>query len=297
MNKFLKKCAWFFSLLILLNMLYLALLFCASPGFKKVYDVSSLNNKKFELIAIGNSMAADGIDAQLLTNKGINSYNMAVNGSHVSSSLLILDDYLKKNEKPKMIVIGLSSALGRGYLNGVSFKNPEIEFFYHPDLVSNIKNPPLLNFQWLAIDLLKIIASKDYRNAQTIRGQWKTKKVIEDRSVYKDKGVPTFLYSNKYLSEVADLCTQKGIKLILIELPGSNSHRNQLPFRYTVQLKGNQSQTVYNLNNNEVANKFLSSKDWLAPDHLNENGARKLTDFLYNNVIKNEMDLISLKNN
>lgn len=296
MNKFLKKCAWFLSLLILLNILYLALLFWFCPGFKKVYEVSTLNNQKFELIATGNSMAADGIDAQLLSGKGINSYNLAVNGSHISSSLLILDDYLKKNEKPKIIVIGLSSALGRGYLNPVPYKNPEIEFFYHPGLLSNIKNPPLLNFQWLAIDMLKILVSKDYRNAQMIRGQWKTKKIVEDNSVFKDKKPKRIVYANPYLSKMVNQCDQKGIKVILIELPGANSNRNNLPFKYTVQLNKNQKHTVYNLNNYAMTNTIVNSKDWLAPHHLNENGAKKLTDFLYNTIIKKEMDSISLKN-
>lgn len=289
MNKFLKKCVWFFGLLIVLNLLYLALLFGFSPVFKKASEVSNLKNQKYELIAFGNSMAADGIDAELLSKKGINSYNMAINGSHVSTSLMLLDDYLKYNEKPKMVLIGLSSALGRGYLNGVPFQNPEVEFFYHPSTLSNVKNPPLLNFQWLAVDMLKIIASKDYRNAQTIRGQWKTKRVVEDHSTYKQNAPPTFLYSNPYLSKIAEKCAKEKIRLVLVELPGSNSRRNSLPFTYTFKLDNGQSQTVYNLNNYKVASSILDSKDWLAADHLNENGAGKMTAFLYNQVIKKEM--------
>ena len=121
-------------------------------------------------------MALDGIDAEYLSKHGINSYNLALAGDHVSTSAMILDNYLKNNNKPKAVMIGLSSAIGRGYLNKVPFKNPEVEFFYNPDLISNIKNPPLLNFQWLAVDMLKILISKEHRNAELVNGQWKTKR-------------------------------------------------------------------------------------------------------------------------
>lgn len=295
MNKFLKKCVWFLSLLIVLNILYLGLLFWLDPTFKKVYDIANLTNQKFELLAIGNSMASDGIDTQFLSDKGIDSYNLSVNGNHVSSSLLILDHYLQKNEKPKILLVGLSSAIGRSYLNPVPYKNPEIEFFYHPSIIDNIKNPPLLNFQWLAVDVAKIIASKDHRNAQTIRGQWKTKKVVEDNSVFQDKKINQKLYADPYLSKMVNQCQQKGIKVILVELPGSNSNQNSLPFQYTVELANHQKQTVYNLNNYELCHEILSSKDWLAPHHLNEFGAQKLTEFLYKNVIQKEMDSVSTK--
>lgn len=291
MVKFLKKCCWFLLLLVSLNVIYLMLLFWFSPGFKKVYDMITLKQQNYELLVLGNSMALDGIDTEYLTNNGISSYNLALGGDHVSTSLLILNEYLQHNSKPKVVVVGLSSAIGRGYLNKVPFKNPEVEFFYHPNLVSNIMNPPLLNFQWLAIDMMKIVISKDFRNAKTILGQWKTKKVIPDNTIYKKKASKELMYNNPFLLKIENECKKHGIKLIFVELPGANANRNSLPLEYTIQT-GNNRKIIYNLNNYVVSSKIINpSTDWLAPDHLNENGAKKLTDFLYNYVIKKEMNL------
>lgn len=291
MNKFLKKCCWFLLLLISLNVLYLLLLFWFSPGFKKVYDMVTLKQQNYELLVLGNSMALDGIDTEYLSNKGISSFNLALGGDHVSTSWLILEEYLQHNSNPKVVLVGLSSAIGRGYLNKVPFKNPEVEFFYHPSLLSNIMNPPLLNFQWLAIDMAKIIVSKDYRNAKTILGQWKTKKVIPDNSIYNNKASTELMYDNPFLLKIENECKKQGIKLIFVELPGANANRNSLPLEFIYQ-EGIHKKIIYNLNNYEVSSKIINpSTDWLAPDHLNENGAKKITNFLYNYVIKKETTL------
>lgn len=289
MTQFLRKCGWFLVLLVVLNVLYLALLLCFSPGFKKVYDIAFLKNQKYDLLVLGNSMALDGIDAAYLTKSGIKSYNFAVAGDHVSTSLMLLETYLQNNPKPKMVLIGLSSSIGNSYLNKVPFTNPEVEFFYHPSLIANITKPPLFSFQWLFVDFLKIIISKDHRNAQLIQGQWKTKKVIADGSHFNPTNLPKLSYNDPYLAQIVALCEAKGIQVILTELPGSASNRNALPYTYTATLVNGKTTVIYNLNNNDTASKILDpSKDWLAADHLNEYGAEKITTYLLNNVLRQE---------
>jgi hypothetical protein len=287
MSKFIRKCFWFLGLLFLLNILYLGLLLGCSPNFKKTHEISNFQKQNYDVLVFGNSMALDGIDANYMTERGIKTYNMAIAGSHVSNSLLLLENYLKFNIKPQMIVIGLSSSIGRGYLNPVAFKNPEVTFFYEPSLKDNITNPPLLNFQWLAVDMFKILISKEHRNAITVLGQWRTKKIIPDNSVYSNPKMPKLNYSNSYLSKIITLCDAKGIKVVLIELPGSNVNRNSLPFEYKVSLKNNSIKTVYNLNNYDISNSIIdSNNDWLAPDHLNVFGGKKMTSYLYENILK-----------
>jgi len=273
------------------NLLYLLVLLFYSPGFHKIYEISRFEKQNFDVIVLGNSMALDGIDAEYLSKNQHSTYNLAVAGDHIATSLFLLEDYLKKNNKPKMVVVGLSSAIGKSYLNPVSFTNPEVEFFYHPNLISNFTNPPLLNFQWLAVDLLKILISKDHRNATMVLGQWKTKKVIPDGSVFKTLASKSIDYSDPYLLKITQLCQSRGIKIVLTELPGSNCNQNNLPFQYSVTLKNMATEKVYNLNNNEVASTILDpASDWLAQDHLNQNGAKKLTEFLLNKVIKVELN-------
>ncbi len=291
MTKFLKKCFWFLTVIVAVNILYLLVLFCFSPSFKKIYEISNFRRENFDLIVLGNSMALDGIDAEYLSSKGLSTYNLAVAGDHVSTSLLLLEDYLKKNNKPKMVVVGLSSAIGRSYLNPVAYVNPEVEFFYHPSLFSNISTPPLLNFQWLAVDLVKILISKDHRNAKIVKGQWQTQKVIPDQSSYKNGVVKSIDYRDQYLQKIVEICSNQRIRLVLIELPGANSNRNSLPFEYLVKLNDKSTHKVYNLNNYEVSSRMLnSSSDWLAIDHLNQNGGRKITVYILDHILKSELN-------
>jgi hypothetical protein len=242
MKQFFRKLFWFLGIVVVLNLLYLLLLLSFSPGFKKIHEISKFENKSFDVIVLGNSMALDGIDAEYLTKNGLSTYNLSVAGNHVSTSLFLLEDYINKNKKPKMVVVGLSSAIGKSYLNPVPFTNPEVEFFYHPKLISNVTNPPMLNFQWLAVDLLKIILSKDHREATMVLGQWKTMKVIPDGSAYKNASSKSIDYRGPYLLEIFALCQKQGIKPIVIELPGSNGNQSSLPLKYVVKLKNGATQ-------------------------------------------------------
>lgn len=287
MNQFIKKCFWFLGIIILANAAYLGILLVLSPGFKKVYEVHSFKNQKFDLLIYGNSMALDGIDSEYLQKQGIKNYNMAIAGDHISTSYMMLQEYLKNNQKPRIVAIGLSSAIGKSYLNPVPYKNPEVEFFYHPNWFEIISNPPMLNFQWLAVDLLKILMSSDHRHAQMILGQWKTKKIIADHSVYKNQSTQAVDYSDPYLAQMVQLCAQKGIKVLLLELPGSNATRNKLPYTSTITLRNGQTITLHNLNNITISQNLIDAqKDWLAADHLNEFGGRKITEYWYQTVLK-----------
>ena len=289
MSKFLRKCLLFLGLLIGLNLIYLLVLLTFSPELKKIKECYSFKNQNNELLVFGNSMALDGIDSEYLTQKGMQTYNFSVAGDHISTSLMQLEEYLKYNNKPKSILIGFSSVIGRAYLNKVPYKNPEVEFFYNFNLISNITNPPLLNFQWLSVELFKIFISKEHRNAKLIRGQWKTEKVIADNSIYKKTNATSIDYNDPYLVKMLELCQNKGINVILVDMPGANAKRDNLPFIYTTILSNKRKIKIYNLNNYEVSSKIIdSSKDWLAADHLNQSGARKITAYLLENCIKVE---------
>jgi hypothetical protein len=289
MTKFLKRCSFFLVIVILLNVLYLLLLLEFSAGFRKIQSVSKFKDKDYDLIVLGNSMALDGVDALYLSKKGIKTYNMAVAGNHISTTLLMLDTYLQNNQNPKMVMVGLSSAVGNSYLNPVSYNNPEVDFFYKPSLWSAIKNPPLLNFQWLAIDMSKTIVSKDHRNAQMIQGQWRTQKVIPDFSIEKVSTKQSIDYSNVYLKKIVKLCEAKKIELILIEMTGSIATRNNLPFHYQAKIDDETTVNIFNLNNSLIGSKIVDPMtDWLAPNHLNVYGAKKQTTFIFNEVLSKE---------
>ena len=287
MKKFLKNSLFFIAIITVINILYVVLLINLSPGFKKVYDISKFENKDYELIVIGNSMALDGVDASYITEKGINTYNLSIAGNHVSTSLHILERYLENNKKPKMVLIGLSSAVGKSYLNPDVYNNPEVDFFYKPNLWINIKNPPLLNFQWLAIDLFKIIISKDHRNATMVNGQWRTKKVIADNSKFNTNPKIPQHYNNSYFQKIVLLCEKNNIKVVVVEMTGSKSSQNLIPFDKDFSISNSKKIKVYNLNNQNIATELINPKtDWLAPNHLNVIGGRKATEFIFEKIIQ-----------
>lgn len=292
MSKFIKKCFLFLGIIVGLNGVYLLLLLKFSPGFNKIYNVSKFQNKDYELIALGNSMALDGIDAGYLNEKGIKAYNMAVAGNHISTTLMMFESYLKNNKAPKTVLIGLSSAVGRSYLNPVAYSNPEVDFFYKPSLWNNIKNPPLLNFQWLAVDMFKILISKEHREASMVEGQWRTQKVIPDYSVFNSANSKKVDYSNSDLSKLINICKERNITVVLVEMTGSNASRNEIPFIYEVQLADNSKNIVYNLNNVIIGSKIINGQtDWLSKDHLNVFGAKQQTEFIYNEILKKDFNL------
>ena len=286
MSKFIKRCLLFLGIVVILNLAYFFILLNYSPGFSKINSISKFENKEYDLLVLGNSMALDGIDADYLNQKGIKTYNLAVAGNHVATSLMMFEEYLKNNKAPKTVLVGLSSAVGQSFLNKVPYHNPEVDFFYKPSLWENIKNPPLLNFQWLAVDMMKIVISKDHRNAKMIEGQWRTEKVIPDNSVFNPLKQKKPDYSSPYLNKLINICREKNISIILVEMTGSNASRNELPFIYQIQLADKSKATVNNLNNFDIGNKIVNPKtDWLSPDHLNLHGAIKETEFIYNEIL------------
>jgi hypothetical protein len=288
MNKFLRKCAIVLSIIITINLLSFGMLLLFSPAFKKAHESSAFKNQDFDLLVFGNSMALDGIDTEYLTQNGINSYDFAVAGGHISTALIQLEEYLKYNKKPRIVLIGFSSATGGSLMNKVPHTNPEIEFFYHPTLKENVLNPAPVNFRWLFVEMLKIVVSKDHRNSEIIRGQWRSPKTIPDTTVFQGKNSPID-YKDPYLAKLVSLCQKRGIRLILAELPGANKNRDKLPFKYATAVSDSQQAMIYNFNNYDVSSKIINpATDFLAPDHLNEKGAKKITVYLLENILKGD---------
>ncbi len=289
MKKFIKKCVLAVLILIVINVIAFFVLMAVNPMIKKVYESANFKNKKFDLLVFGNSMTVDGIDCEYLSQKGIDSYNLATNGSHMCSSLLQLKEYLKHNEKPKAVIIGLPSATGQSLLNKVPYPNPLVDFFYEPSLEHCILNPPPVNLRWLYVESLKILVSKAHRESEIVRGQWKSPKVIADDSTFKDKKTE-FQYDNADFQEFIKVCKTHGIQVIPIEMPGATENRNSFPYQYPIDLADRTQLKLYNLNNYDISKKIIDSKtDWLASDHLNQIGGRKLTAFVYDNILKNQL--------
>lgn len=281
MKSFVIKIVVFSFALIIFNWLYLVLLVKFHAGSAKAYDLSVMKNYDYQVIALGNSMVLDGFDAKVISEAGMSSYNLAMGGAHVKTSYLTLNKYLENNKKPKVVLIGLSSAAGRSYLNQVSYESPEFEYFIRYSLVQKALNPPLYHFQWALLEIIKIFVSKDHRNSRLELGQWKSSKVIEDYTNYTYQDFMNLIPQNSYLDSISQLCSKNQIDLVFVDFPGSKKNRNALPPQYKILLNGNDSFLVHNFNNLSVGNEIVDSKiDWLSENHFNKIGAEKFTKSL-----------------
>ena len=289
MKKFILRCLLAAAIVIVMNVISLVILNYYSPSFKKVHESSGFKNKKYDLLVFGNSLAMDGVDTEYLTKNGIKSYNFAIGGCHVSSCVIQLNNYLKNNAKPKAILLVLSSSTGRSFLNRVTFVNPEIEFFFNPTLENTILNPPPVKFRWLFAELIKIVVSKDHRHSTVVQGQWRSPKIIPDTSIYKNTNTTVFNYQDPYLSQIVDMCEKNRIRVIVTEFPAANNLRNRLPYIYEAKTLNGKTMKVYNLNNYDISSGFIDSKnDWLAPNHFNQKGAVKISNYLRTHCLTEE---------
>lgn len=270
----------FFALFFLfINVVYLLIIASTDWDFRKRLESINFNNPDFELLVLGASTSLDGIDTELMTTMGIKSYNLALGGSTIRTNYIQLTEYLENYEiMPKYVLLGLNSV-------HEVFSNENI----HPivevtmkDHKFGINDAPILKFKWLGFEFLKKVISSKHRNAVLSNGQLKFQKTIPDRTIY----ITSFLDIDKFessywIGEIVKKCTQNGIEIILMELPGyrniqnlskTGPHKLNLLNGYTVEL--------YNFNSRNFCLIFDPNKDWIGNSHLNEFGAKKLTQEL-----------------
>ena len=71
---------------ILINSIYLGLLMLTDWDCRKRIESLKFNNADFELLALGASTTSCGIDTEYLTDMGIKSYNLALDGATIKTS-------------------------------------------------------------------------------------------------------------------------------------------------------------------------------------------------------------------
>lgn len=280
-------------LFMVVNLLYYFAVQKLDSNFSKCIEASEFRNRQFRCIVIGNSLAMDGVDAGLFLEKGISTYNLSIGGASLKANYLQLKSYLEKNQLPEWVILGLSSCFGDDFNSEII--NPVIDHCYHLSGYS-ISDLPLWKFRWIAKELLKKLISKDHREVDLQYGQLKFKRVVADKSDY-NKNAPVTLDSLKYmgsdyLMKIDSLCNQYKIKLIAIEMPGLKNTQNGIPVLNTLNFgKDRKSFQLINLNNREFCRLFDDKKDWLGNCHLNESGAQKLSNSIYEMCLKNDISL------
>lgn len=279
MKKFIQKVALFLLLFILINISYLFIIQKIDWNYSKRIEALNMNDPKYDVLVLGNSLAMDGIDTKHLSGNGYASYNSAIGGSSLKTTCLQLQEYLSLYEhKPKFVILGLGSYLNRFDNEKI---NPIVEFTMEGKQY-NIHDIPILKFKWLFKEQLKKLFSKSHREAYLINGQLRFNKTVSDISQeVGNKSFPLDEYlSSKVLKSIIDICNNNDIKLIILEMPGFKETRHAKTFDYYVIDKELNNGILYDFNYYEFGNNFDDDKDWIGNSHLNEKGARKLSQYI-----------------
>jgi hypothetical protein len=287
MKNFILKIILFLALLLIVNFIYLFTVQRLDWNFAKSIEAANFRNQSFRCIILGNSLAMDGIDAELLTDKGITAYNMALGGASLKVNLIQLQEYINVNQKTEFVILGLSSCIDTD-LDSETV-NPILDYCYGKSNYS-IRDLPMWKYKWMGKELIKKLISKDHKNAYLKYGQLKFARIVPDNSNYRDTILPVFNYDkyerSVYLNRIDSLCTQHHIKLVVIEMPGIKKTQNDMSFDLiTIQYADGGKLKFINLNNRQFCKLFDDQKDWLGNCHLNINGAQKLTGYIYDHVL------------
>lgn len=290
MKRFILKFIAFTIILIVFNILYLEYLKEHNIEFSKAIFISQMEGENFECIVLGNSVALDGIDTKYLSQKGVPSYNFALGGASIEASYIQLSNYINSNQT-SVVILGLSP--------GVNLKtfvppplHPTIEYSYNIGDNFNIRSIPMIKFQWLAIEVVKKIFSKDHREVEVVMGQLRTKKTVPDRTNYPDQTIKKIssddLIEAKYLVKLDSLCAANDIVFFAVSLPGYKKTQNDIPQGlHTLNYGDGNILNFINLNNRSFCTEIFDDEtDWLGNSHLNQYGAEKLTEQLYREYAK-----------
>jgi hypothetical protein len=278
MKIFIRRVLVFGLLVLLVNAAYLLFMMRYDWNFSKRMESLRLGSPQNEVLVLGNSLAMDGIDTDLMTREGIPAYNMALGGASLQTSYVQLEEYLERyTHKPRIVLLGLSEHIGSFERSGI---NPIVEYTMK-GYSYGLKDLPMVRFRWLFLEALKKVVSKSHREAVIVRGQLKFRKQVKDKTLAPAE-LPEFnlaMYQQaEWLKKIAGLCKTHQIRLVLIEMPGFKAFRNRSsngPFTLAgAEFSG---VDVYNFNSAEFCKKFEDQEDWIGKSHLNEAGAGKFT--------------------
>jgi len=285
----------FFSVFsIVINSVFLIVITSTDWDFRKRTESLQFESPDHDLLVLGSSLAEYGIDTELLTKKGINSFNLALTGSSVKTNYIQLEEYLDRySRKPRYVILAANATLERFHQDGIQ---PVVEFTMKGQEI-NLKDVPVSKFNWQMQELFKKMFSKKHREGVVSFGQIKSSKTIPDDSKFHKGYLNIEKYVNAYwIRELAKLCQTNNIELIIVEIPGVKETQNlSEPGPYNIDFKNGSQAIFYNLNSKDFCDFIDENKHWGGLSHFNKFGAARFTEELI--IITPLCNLLSNCNN
>lgn len=272
-------------MLVIINIFYLIIIQNFDYNFKNRLEALNFDSPDYDLLVIGNSLAMDGVDTELLSRNGFKSYNLSIGGASLMTNYIQLQEYLTMYKyKPDYIILGLGSYMS-------SFEDEDVHpivDFTRIDKKFTIDDIPVLKFKWIFKELLKQIVSKEHRDAYLKDGQLKFRKIVYDETRINENlefAIDKYL-SSELITSILKLCTDNNITLIILEMPGFKSVRHLTKIGPFVLDNNNCNGIFLDYNNIEFSKVFCDETDWIGNSHLNEEGARKFSLLLLDDLNK-----------
>jgi hypothetical protein len=263
------------------NVIYILMLTLFDWDFSKAKEAYSFRHRHLENIVLGNSTALDGVNSEILSQCCGSTYNFSLGGASLESSYRQLREYLKYNDKPKRVLLFLSSC--HINYNRIQELNPIVDYYYSETTNSGLSGLPLFKFRWLFVENAKKLMSSDHRNAKIVEGQLQINKIVRDPGSDNENACAILESSYRtagyaYLDSISYLCQRNNVVLVAFEMPCWKQFRNACG-----DLKLHMDQRavpLFNLNNDSMCEAILSPTDWLSENHLNYQGSVHLTNHI-----------------
>ncbi|NQY68374.1 MAG: hypothetical protein HRT72_11725 [Flavobacteriales bacterium] len=255
------------------------------PNEPKIEKIFNLKNKDYTCLILGNSISQQAFNPHILDSilHG-KSYNMAIGGSTIFESELILRQYINNNNKPNKILLGI-------YLNEKEWPDR-----VRPSVMENLDSQIIkdhiennINLEKSNLNFYNIIKMFRYRNVIE-----HTLKFLYDKDRFNHSYENGFLIRKniarpvtshkpnvaginiKAINSLINYCRVQKIELIFVELP------NHLAFNKATTNR----QRILKLFKSSIGNcEFIMlnkpsvyfDTDWAGLNHLNNIGANKFS--------------------
>jgi len=254
----------------------------------KLHESLTFHNEHFDVIYFGDSLTLEGfnpavIDADLSSR----SYNFALGGASVLESEIQLRHFLRTNQKPRLVVLGIyinNPTKPAGVRPTLYFGlSRDLQSFYR-DRLSNhsgatidrsfifFNSVPAYRYR-NAIDLIiKSAVSRDDQRPNFVQGQ---ARVSFSRQPYLG-GQHESTFDMSELRDFAQFCREQQLPLLLIEPPNHPGYSNLTSNRSSILRE------IWKLTDLDSNVRFLSFDDrgdqfradeWVNLNHLNEKGS------------------------
>lgn len=244
--------------------------------YPRVNGIFSEPKDSIDTVFIGDSEVYHSfIPLNIWRDYGITSYDV----SSPSQKLVYSMEFLKKTfekQSPKIVFLETNAIFRKSYLEDeITYKAEQIfpVFRYHD--------------RWKNLQLKDFSATVEYTANENNKGYYFTKKskpatdkAIKEYMKYSDVSAPILSTNKKYLNEIAKFCKTHGARLVLISTPSTKNWNYQ---RHNTMEAISKDLGVDYIDTNLLRDDIPI--DWKKDtkdkgDHLNYNGAVKLTDYV-----------------